>query len=113
MKNFVEFYFPGFDLTGKKEFEIASQDIESVKDKIPDKAISFRFFSKNSDGNKINFSGFHFIGNQFSKDDFSLKFPQLAALLETDSAYIHAKAVVRSRSGFFYPVNAEDTVLEI
>ena len=48
MKTFIEFYFPGICLGGKCEREVKSRDIEEVVFKLPQYAISFRFFNKDS-----------------------------------------------------------------
>jgi len=107
MKTFVEFYFPGVSCAGCCEKEVTYREESAVTSIIPNHAISYRFFDKEDDGSKINFSAYYYLGKEYSLEDFKLRYPQLAADFESPRVF-------RSTSGAFYPLaNEEDIVVEI
>lgn len=108
MKQFVEFYTPGIDCGGKKEREVSSRDVELIPS-IPSNALSCRFFDKDSEDNKINYSPRFWFGKEYSIEEFKLKFPQLL-----DETYlVSASRVVKTRTGGFYPLGEADIVVSV
>lgn len=106
MKIYVEFYFPGLSVSGQCEREVSSRNVEEIS-RIPEYAISFRFFNKDKVGNKVNYSPYHFIGKIYSPAEFKAKFPQLS-LSEITTC---GKRIVKTTTGGFYPIEAEDIVV--
>ena len=104
-KEFVEFYFPGVSLAGQKEREVASRELD-LTGMIPEHAISYRFFSKDTNGNKVDYSPYHFIGTEYSAEEFKIKYPQL----KDDPELSNAKRVVKTVTGGFYPITDNDLV---
>ena len=102
-KNYVEFYFPGTNLGGQNEREVSLKAIEAIKS-IPTNAISCRFFSKDENGNKVDFSPYYFFGLEYTAQEFKTKFPQLAS----DPTFANAKRIVKAETGGFYPLKDED-----
>lgn len=102
-KEFVEFYFPGISVAGKKEREITSRD-EII---IPEYAISYRFFTKDSNGNNVNYSPYYFVGKEYSIEEFGKKYPQL----KEDEIFAKAKRIVKSTTGGFYVLSETDIVV--
>lgn len=106
MQNFVEFYFPGVSCAGQKEREVELRAIAEITS-IPDNAISCRFFSKDEDENKIDFSPYYFFGKEYDIQEFKTKYPQLAAV----SDFASANRIVKARTGRFYPLSDDDIVV--
>lgn len=107
MKTFIEFYFPGICLGGKCEREVKSRDIEEVVFKLPQYAISFRFFNKDSTNKKINYSPYYFVGVDYSHQDFIQKYPQLYNCEDLQKA----ERVIKTNNNSFYPLKSEDIVV--
>lgn len=108
MKQFLEFYFPGINCGGRKEREFSSRNIEVVKS-IPTYALSCRFFEKDKEGNKINYSPRYWFGKEYSNEEFKLKFPQLI----NETYLLSASRIVKTRTGGFYPLAKTDIVISI
>ena len=106
MKTFVEFYFPGFSCAGQNEKEVSSRNVTEIGT-IPKNAISCRFFSKDENQNKLDFSAYHFFGKEYEVQEFKEKYPQLAA----DSSLVSATRIVRTTNVNFYPLKDDDIVV--
>lgn len=106
MKTFVEFYFPGISCAGQNEREVSSRNVAEIGT-IPNNAISCRFFSKDENQNKHDFSAYHFFGKEYKVQEFKEKYPQLAA----DPSLVSANRIVRTTNGNFYPLKDEDIVV--
>lgn len=109
MKTFVEFYFPGLCRAGKCEREVTSRSIEEVTSLLPEYAISFRFFNKDENREKVNYSVYHFLGTEYSAQEFKEKYPQLSSCEHLR----RAARVVKSTRGDFYPLKDEDIVVAV
>lgn len=109
MNHFVEQYFPGISCAGKKEIKVSSREVAAIIGEIKPDAISFRFFSKESKDskNKTDYSAYHYLGKEYSVEEFKKKYPQLA----DDPDLISANRIVRARTGMFYPLSEEDIVV--
>lgn len=107
MKTFVEFYFPGLSLEGKHEREVSSREVEAIAS-VPQHAVSFRFFNKDDSQHKFNYSPFFFFGTEYSMEEFSGKYPQLANDYDLSE---HTERICKSRTGSFYPLSKEDIVV--
>ena len=108
MKNFVEFYFTGVSLAGQEERQVASREIDAIG-KIPDYAISCRFFSKDGVGNKIDFSPYYFFGQEYTSEDFKKKYPQLAKCDFVEKS----DRIVSTTVVGFHPLSKDDIVVPI
>lgn len=108
MKQFVEFYFPGIDCGGRRELQVSSRNVELIKS-IPTYALSCRFFTKDSEENKISFSPRYWFGKEYSNEEFKLKFPQLKNEPDLSSA----SRIVKTRTGGFYPLGKTDIVVSV
>lgn len=108
MKTYVEFYFPGISVSGSCEKEVSSRDVEELE-RIPEYAISLRFFSKDSNDNKVDYSPYYFLGKEYSAQEFKTKYPQLINCEELTNA----TRVVKSAVGDFYPLKDTDVVVAI
>jgi len=106
MKTFVEFYFPGISCAGHNEKEVDSRNVAEIGT-IPNNAISCRFFSKDENENKHDFSPYYFFGKEYNIQEFKEKYPQLAA----ESDLVSANRIVRTTYGNFYPLKDEDIVV--
>lgn len=105
MKTFVEFYFPGVSCSGSCEKEISScKNLLEIS--IPTNAISYRFFDKTDDGEKVNYSNYHYIGEEFSLEKFKISYPQLSGDFDSST-----KRIVRTLTGGFYPLSDTDIVV--
>ena len=51
MKTYVEFYFPGISVSGRCEREVSSRNVKELE-RIPEYAVSLRFFDKDEAENK-------------------------------------------------------------
>lgn len=109
-KTFVEFYFPGTDLAGKCEREVSSRDVELITS-IPENAISCRFFSKDENQNKFDFSPYYFFGTEYSAEEFKIKYPQMTTTADPNLAV--AKRIVKATTGGLYPLSDEDIVISV
>lgn len=109
MKHFVEFYFPGVSCAGQNEREVSSRDITEIGSLVPNYAISCRFFSKDEDKNKVDFSSYYFFGKEYSAQEFKTKYPQLA----DDSDLASAERIVKATTGGFYPLSDKDIVVPV
>lgn len=107
-KEFVEFYFPGISLAGQKEKEVPSRELD-LTGMIPEYTICYRFFSKDENGNNVDYSHYHFIGTEYSAEEFRTKYPQL----KDDFELSKAQRVVRTMSGGFYPLTETDIVISV
>lgn len=105
-KQFVEFYFPGIDVAGKEEREVAKRE-PALVEYIPQYAFAFRFFEKEEDGKKVNFSGYFYRGTEYSIEEFAKKFPVYATDVESDNC----NKVVKLITGGFRPLHENDIVL--
>lgn len=108
MKTYVEFYFPGISVSGRCEREVSSRNVEELE-RIPDYAVSLRFFNRDSSGNKVDYSPYHFLGKEYSAQEFKTKYPQLINCEELTNA----TRVVKSAVGDFYPLKDTDVVVAI
>jgi len=108
MKNYVEFYFPGICCAGKCEREVSSRNVEEIP-KIPEHAISFRFFSKDANENKVDYSPYYFLGKEYSPEELKKKYPQL----DISEDFSNAKRIVRTITGSFYLLKDEDIVVAV
>lgn len=108
MKTYVEFYFPGISVSGKCEREVTSRDIEELG-KIPEYAVSLRFFSKDADGAKVDYSPYYFLGKEYSAQEFKVKYPQLINCEHLSKAV----RVVKTAAGDFYPLKDTDVVVAV
>ena len=77
--------------------------------KVPEYAISFRFFSKNSSGNKIDYSPYYFFGKEYSSEEFKKKYPQLAKCDFVENS----DRIVSSSIAGFHALSKEDIVVPI
>lgn len=103
MQKFIEFYFLGVSIEGRNERKYSEGDAIDA----PDYAISYRIFEKDSCGNKINFSSYHFLGTEYTAEEFKKKFPQLASSEDLKNA----NRVVKTILGNFYPLAENDVVI--
>lgn len=108
MKHFVEFYFPGVSCAGQNEKEVSIRAIAEVTS-IPTNAISCRFFSKDEEENKVDFSSYYFFGKEYSAQEFKTKYPQLA----DDPDLASAERIVKATTGGFYPLSDKDIVVPV
>lgn len=108
MQNYVEFYFPGTSCAGQNEREIASRDITAIGS-VPQNAVSCRFYSKDEEENKINYSPYHFFGTEYSAEEFKIKYPQMVTSADSDLAI--ANRIVKTTTGGFYPLSDTDIVV--
>lgn len=104
MKQYVEFYFPGLSVAGLNEKEVASRDVELIKP-FPQYAFSFRFFEKNSNGNKVNYSNYYYIGEEYSIEDYKRK------CIHQEVFDQNCKNVVKLITGGFRPLLEGDMVI--
>lgn len=107
MQNYVEFYFPGMSCLGQNERKVDSRNVAAIGS-IPQNAIKFRFFEKESEDSeeKLNYSAYHYVGTEYSFEEFQQKYPQLAG------DYKDAKRIVKtSTTGGFYKLDEEDIVV--
>ena len=100
--SYVEFYFPGVSLAGSCEREVPSRDVSNVKS-YPDYAYAYRFFDKDEAGNKVNFSNYHYIGEEYSEERYKLAFPQCNDL--------DCNRIVRLVTGGFLALQEDDVVV--
>ena len=108
MQHFVEFYFPGISCAGQKEREVELRAIAEVTS-IPNNAISCRFFSKDENENKVDFSSYYYFGKEYSAQEFKQKYPQLAG----EEDLISANRVVKCITGNFYPLKDDEIVVPV
>ena len=106
MKTFVEFYFSGISCDGACEKEVLPQKNLLELGPIPENAIAYRFFDKEEDGSKVNYSAYHYIGEEFTLEKFKLCYPQLASDFDSST-----KRIVRTVTGGFYPLTDNDVVV--
>lgn len=106
MKTFVEFYFPGVSCAGSFEKEVASREPEAINF-VPQNAISYRFFDKANDGSKVNYSSYHYIGEEFTLEKFKISYPQLAGDFDNSTV----KRIAKATTGAFYPLSESDIVV--
>ena len=104
MQTFVEFYLPGVSVAGQHEKEVSSRNHEAIES-FPDFAISYRFFNKTDEEEKINYSPYYYIGEAFSIQDFKNKYPQLAEDFGSE------ERILKAVTGGFYPISDEDIVV--
>lgn len=108
MKTYVEFYFPGISVSGKCEREVSSRNVGELE-RIPEYAVSLRFFDKDEAENKVNYSPYYFLGKEYSAQEFKVKYPQLISCEELTNA----ARVVKSAVGDFYPLKDTDIVVAV
>ena len=108
MNTYVEFYFPGISVSGSCEKEVSSRNVEELE-RIPEYAVSLRFFNKDNAGNKVDYSPYYFLGKEYSAQEFKAKYPQLINCEELTGA----TRVVKSAVGDFYPLKDTDVVVAI
>ena len=99
---YVEFYFPGLSLEGSNEREVKSRSPEQVTS-YPAYAYAYRFFDKHSDGKKVNFSNFYYIGEEYTKERYIKAFPQ--------GEDFEASRIVKLITGSFRPLKEDDVVV--
>lgn len=103
---YVEFYFPGISSAGMNEKEVSSREIGAIG-KVPIYANSCRFFEKDENGKKINFSNFYFFGEEFSSEEFIKKFPQLVGTMFQGKTF---DRIARTRNDSFFIMSNGDIV---
>ena len=108
MKTYVEFYFPGISVSGRCEKEVSSRNVKELE-RIPEYAVSLRFFDKDEAENKLNYSPYYFLGKEYSAQEFKVKYPQLINCEELSTA----ARVVKSAAGDFYPLKDTDVVIAV
>ena len=99
---YVEFYFPGISLEGRKEREVFDRDTKYVLD-FPDYSYAFRFFDKDASGNKTNFSNYYYIGKEYTKEQYETAYPQ--------GENFNSSRVVSLVTGGFLPLKDDDVVV--
>lgn len=99
---YVEFYFPGLSVEGSCEREVSKRDSEEVKN-YPNYAIAYRFFDKDSSGEKVNFSNYYYIGEEYTKERYERSFPQ--------GDKFDCSRIVKLITGSFRPINDNDVVV--
>lgn len=101
-KKYVEFYFPGLSVAGSCEKEVSERNPELVTP--PQYAFAFRFFEKTQDGQKVNFSGYYYLGKEYTIEDY------LKKIINPENMG-KCTRVVKLITGGFRPLKDDDIVL--
>ena len=121
LKHYVEYMFPGVRVQETSVREIPERDVSMVK--ISDDHIAFRFFDRNEAvedgeilaGNRKNVSGWHYLGEKMTLKQVVMTYGNDGKhnTLINSMVLEDWSAVVKARSGQFFPLMPEDTVIDI
>lgn len=74
MKHFIEIMYPSIFHATYSEEEIEERNPKSVK--LPDGAEGFRFFDKNEEEEKVNYTGWYYVGRKYTVEEVESMFSE-------------------------------------
>lgn len=111
MKHFIEVIFPGLLHCSSSEQEIEERNPNRVE--LPEGAEGFRFFDKNEAEEKINYSGWYYVGKAYTLEEVENLFSE-----EGKEQFLKSmrrnnwSCIVKTCQNSCYPLRKNDTVIE-